>query len=501
MRSISRKRINLLLFCILLSALTGKLYAQQYEKAIVKISQTPIDITSLAKTIAKQTGLQYSLNMQNASLKKRITLKVGKWQLSDILKQIQQQAGLNYRILGDHILFMDYQPPVSQKTVPNTTNLSSLPATTASQTSKSGSNKAASPANRPIPVNQLKNSVNNVTTRANSNSITVKNTTKNTISDKASKAPAITGTDTKTNAAAGKQQPAASGKASTPAAKEDTIPFYSQGRIITDSLAVDNKERLLPLAPAYAAAAHYTPKMFSLSLFDNMDDDGSRKNIPVIRNTVQPLMKRIAMAKEKNQKESNARQKDRSSRRGKLNADQVAWYRPFVKTGFSTDELLYLNASLMAGIKYVYGILSYGYAFPGGRFRWGAGVPVRLNDEQQLHFSFTTGTLKRRTSPDSAIVYGVKEQLTRFGAGWSKTVSPHITFQAQFHYNILRKTSDSTSVFAQNVANDHQRFEYGRVPYTLSESYGAYKFDEPYSAAGDFKRWIGIQLSLFYKLF
>ncbi|SHN42488.1 hypothetical protein [Chitinophaga sp. CF418] len=493
MRSISRKRINLLLFCILLSTFTGKLYAQQYEKAIVKISQTPIDITSLAKTIAKQTGLQYSLNMQNASLKKRITLKAGKWQLSDILKQVQQQAGLNYRILGDHILFMDYQPPVSQKPTTNTASVS-LPATNVTgQPSKAVNNKASS-AVKPstLPANQLKSITN---------APAVKNTTKNTSSDKASKAPTTVETGTKTNQAAGYAKPAATGNATAPAAKEGAVPFSSQGRNITGSLAVDNRESLLPIPPAYATVANYTPKMFSLTLFDNTDNNGGNKKAPVIRNTIQPIMKSIAIAKEKKQKESNDRQRDRSSRLPKLNPDEVAWYHPFVKTGFSTDEILYLNASLMAGIKYVYGILSYGYAFPGGRLRWGAGVPVRLNDEQQLHFGFTTGTLNRRTSPDSAIIYGVKERLTRYGAGWSKTVSPHITFQAQIHYNILKKTSDSTSVYAQTSAGDYQHFEYGRAPYTFSESYGAYRFGQNYSTAGDFKRWIGIQLSLFYKLF
>src|SRR3954470_8267178 len=100
------KRINLFLFLLFL--LTGKSYAQ-YRHAIVKISHSPVDITSISRLISSQTGLQYSLNMQNASLKKQIILRVGAWKLIDILKQVQQQAGLNYKIIGDHILFVDYQ--------------------------------------------------------------------------------------------------------------------------------------------------------------------------------------------------------------------------------------------------------------------------------------------------------------------------------------------------------------------------------------------------------
>lgn len=41
-------------------------------------------------------------------------------------------------------------------------------------------------------------------------------------------------------------------------------------------------------------------------------------------------------------------------------------------------------------------------------------------------------------------------------------------------------------------ADEYKHLEYGKVPYTISVSYGL---------AGNFKRWIGIQISLFYKLF
>ena len=483
------------MFCILLLAFTSNIHAQQYEKSIVKISQTPIDITSLAKTIAKQTGLQYSLNMQNASLKKRITLKTGNCQLSDILKQVQQQAGLNYRILGDHILFMDYLPPVNTSTTINSTTPSSLPATLAPHTLKAG--------NKPPDV--VKPSISTARQLKSTTGTTVKSTAKNTVSEKTTvtKVPATvktaTGTNTKVNQIANNNDTSVTDSATNPAIKQDSTYFLSPGRNTAGRMVIDTKENLLPLSPAFTVSS-YTPKMFSLTLFDNSDNT-SNKTRPVIRNTVQPLMKSIAIAKEKKQKERNGRQRDKSSRPSKLSPDDVDWYQPIVKTGLSVDEILYLNASLTAGIKYIYGIISYGYAFPGGRFRWGAGVPIRLNETQQLHFSFTTGTLKRGTSPDSAIVYGVKERLTRYGAGWSTTVSPRITFQAQLHYNLLKKTSDSTSVYAQNAAGDYQHFGYGKVPYTLGESYGAYSFAQNYSAAGDFKRWIGIQLSLFYKLF
>lgn len=473
MRSILRKQINLILVCILLLALPCRLYAQQYDKAIVKISQNPIDITTLAKTIAKQTGLQYSLNMQNALLKKRIALKTGNWQLSDILKQVQQQAGLNHRIIGDHILFMDYQPPVNKRVAANTavqsvrTNVTTRP---------SKVNNKIAPVIRPkaSSLNQQQHTIAPPTAIA-------KNKAGATTTGNRIKSSQTAGMKTKTTSIAGSSTSVSAGRKPVPY----TAHPSSQARNITDTMTTDNKVASLLLSPMYPVSSHYaTSKGLSFSFFGSTDSTGN-KTTPGPRMPVPLLMKTIVIAKEK-QKE------DEQSGANKTNTDGVKWYRPFVKTGFSADEILYLNASLMAGIKYIYGILSYGTAFTGGRLRYGAGIPVKLNDEQQLHFTFTTGTLNRRTSPDSIIAYGVKEQLTRYGAGWSKTVNPHITFQAQLHYNILKKTADSSSVFAQNAAGDYKRFEYGKVPYVLSESYGE---------AGDFKRWIGIQISIFYKLF
>lgn len=463
MRFILRKQIDLTIFFVLLSTFTCKLYAQQYDKAIVKISQKPIDITALAKTIAKQTGLEYSLNMQNASLKKRITLHTGNWQLADILKQVQQQAGLNYRILGDHILFMDYQPPVNKTTKTNEPGQPTHSAKDVTNPKANGANTAAAIKAPVSAASQPKN----IATANNKSTAQVKATKSATT--QAARA------GTKPMLVANSTQPAAQDRTSISAKENVKRPSPPPS----------------PLLPVYAALSNYvTPKVFSLALIEDTDSAGNKK-LPS-RLTVPSLMKNIAAAKAKQKENSNRQQRNESSS-GSANADDLKWYKPFANVGVSTNEILYFNASMMAGIKYLYGIVSYGGgAFSGGRIRWGAGIPVKLNDDQKLHFSFTTGTMKRTTNPDSAIVYGVKETLTRYGAGWSKIINPRITFQAELHYNILKKTSDSTSVFAQNQTGDYKRFEYGRVPYALSESYGT---------EGDFKRWIGLQISFFYKLF
>jgi hypothetical protein len=453
------------------------LYAQQYDKAIVKISQNPIDITTLAKTIAKQTGLEYSLNMQNASLKKRIALRAGNWKLSDILKQVQQQAGLNYRIIGDHILFMDYQPPVIKTAAPRVnTPVKATPSV------KAVSNLKINRSNAPLAVKPPIPAVSQDTAAAITQN-------KDTATNKDAKPDTA-----RTAGTMAKPTLISSGN------KPDTVSVLAKRNIRrssarektrTGSLIADYKDRFTLLLPIYNATTNYIiPKIPPPALFEGTDSAGNKKLPPKV--SVPSLMKDIAAAKAKQKENNNRQRRDRSLLSFVGTGDDVNWYKPFVNAGISADEVLYLNASLMAGIKFIYGIISYGSAFPGSRLRWGAGIPFNLNDKQKLHLTFTTGSLKRRTDPDTLISYGVKESLTRYGAGWSKTVSPHITFQAQLQYNILKKTSDSTRAMVQNLTGDYGHFEYGSPSYILRGSYGE---------KGDFRRWLGLQISLFYKLF
>lgn len=83
------------------------IYAQLQNKNI-HITSPTTDITGIAKIIAAQTGWRYSLNMQNGSLRKKITLKPGNYKLSEILAQVKNQAKLSYKIVGNHIIFVDY---------------------------------------------------------------------------------------------------------------------------------------------------------------------------------------------------------------------------------------------------------------------------------------------------------------------------------------------------------------------------------------------------------
>lgn len=119
------KNSRLLVACLLLWGTA----AAQREKETIYITTAATDITSLAKNISAQTGLKYSLNMQNASLKKKITLKPGNYTLAQVLEQVKKQANLQYKILGTHILFVDYSAGnAAVKAAPGTTAKQTLQA-------------------------------------------------------------------------------------------------------------------------------------------------------------------------------------------------------------------------------------------------------------------------------------------------------------------------------------------------------------------------------------
>ncbi len=117
MKYILERKPKFLLCCSVIILFYLPLYAQLTQR-VITVTRSSMDIPGLAKTIAAQTGVAYSLNMQNTSLKKYVHLKPGKWKLEDVMKEVQAQVGLNYKILGDHILFTDYKPVKKIDSVP-----------------------------------------------------------------------------------------------------------------------------------------------------------------------------------------------------------------------------------------------------------------------------------------------------------------------------------------------------------------------------------------------
>lgn len=425
MKSTSPRRINYILYCMIALLFSAPLYAQQYDKAVVNITTSPIDITTLAKTIAKQTGLEYSLNMQNSSLKKRITLRAGNWQLASILKQVQQQANLSYKIIGDHILFMDTRTGEGKRNplaaeAPKTTTAPSAP-----------NHQHARPAES--------------STRRNLAETTTDNN--GPFSLDALSTPTITTSDTTVQLhtlVQTQQGPHFKKRGANyrmPAAKKTN-------RSVTVTTAIGNNTGITTVSANTAAGTskENSASKTTATISSNNDDEGT-----------------------------------------------VNWYKPYLKAGVSADEILYGNVSLITGFRYLYGIASYGFTSYGGRFRWGAGIPVKLNETQQLHITFTTGTIKYQMLDSlGADDIHLKERLNRYSMGWSKTFAEKWTLHAQVHYNDLRKKADNVPPPIFEDLGEQRKFRYGKAPYTISERFGTQH---------DYQRWIGIQLSLYYHFY
>jgi len=412
MRSTSPKRTSYILYCLIALLFSAPLYAQQYDKAVVNITTSPIDITTLAKSIAQQTGLEYSLNMQNSSLKKKITLRTGNWQLVNILKQVQQQANLSYKIIGDHILFMDIRAGEGKR------------------------NSLAAEASKTTPAPSAPNHQNARPAESNTRRNSTETTTENNGPFALESLPAIATTNNDTTV-----------QLNTLAQTQQGPHFKKRGANYRMPVAKKANKSATGTANTTVANAkeNNTPKPATTISSDNNDDS------------------------------------------------TVNWYKPYLKAGLSADEILYGNVSLITGFRYLYGIASYGFTSYGGRFRCGAGIPVKLNETQQLHITFTTGTIKYHV-PDTLGVDDIhlKERLNRYSLGWSKTFGEKWTLHVQVHYNDLRKKADHIPPPIFEDFGDQRKFRYGKAPYTMSERFGT---------QNDYQRWIGAQLSLYYHFF
>lgn len=365
---------NRLLFCTVIILFHLPLYAQLTQR-VITVTHSSMDIPSLARTIAAQTGVEYSLNMQNTSLKKYVHLKPGKWKLEDVMKEVQEQAGLNYKILGDHILFTDYKP-----------------------VKKADSARMVKP--DPVQITKPAKKI-------------VKPTVKTAVT------------------------------------RSENLPAISQPAF-----------EITPLYTDY----HIPP--------------------PAININIKPG--RVTNRDLKAPGTNSMTQKASKERRQMELPD---WFSPLAEAGITANDIVYLSASVKAGIQYVYGIGTWGFSSKGMRFRYGAGLRVPLNENAALHAEFTTGTLSR-TSIDTFPQKGkIHERLNSFGLSWSKTIKPRLQLQLELNYSILKKTNDST---VNKVSPETNYFAYGKQLYHTRISSAGNNAEQT--------SWIGVRVSLFYNL-
>lgn len=363
-----------LLYCIVIILFNLPLYAQLNQR-VITVKQASMDIPGLAKTIAAQTGVEYSLNMQNTSLKKQVHLKPGKWKLEDVMKEVQEQVGLNYKILGDHILFTDYKPVKKVDSV----------------------------------------------------------------------------------------------KVAVPAKKTDIVHVTKAGRPAPKKAApapvVNKPERQsVSISPLYTLTPqNITPPAIKVN-------PGHVTNNPQKQTTTNSIARKAP-------KESK-------------HIEFPDWLSPLAEAGVTANDMVYLSASVKAGIQYMYGIGTLGFTSKGARFRYGAGIRVPLNEFNALHAEFTTGSLSRNYI-DSLAHNGknVQERLNSYGVSWSKTINPRLNLQLELNYSTLKKQGDST---LSKVTAEMDYFGYGKQLYSTKVSAAGTNAQQ--------SSWVGLRVSLFYNL-
>lgn len=361
MKYLLKQKSSFLLYCTVLILANLPLYAQLTQR-VITITRPNMDIPGLAKAIAVQTGVEYSLNMQNTSLKKNVHLKPGRWKLEDVMKEVQQQVGLEYKILGDHILFTDYKPVKKVDSV-QVVKRKAIAATKPTTTTYIPSRKAL---------------------------------------------PVVT--------------------------KTAPDPTY-----------------LTPIRSDYAAPAPLT--------------------------FVQPRHMIINERQITNTKETPPEKERRH-----INLPHL-WAPPLAEAGLTANDMVYLSASVQAGIQYFYGIATFGITSGGMRFRYGAGIRIPLDEKNALHAAFTTGTLSRK--PIDTIKYDglLIERMNSYGLSWSGKIRPRLNLQVEVNYNTLKKSSDSAVL---TMAKERNYYRYGTPLYKMG--------------AGEKPTWIGARISLFYNL-
>jgi len=86
------------------------------EKKITISTQT-VRLDSLLKIFSRQTGMEFSFNPSKISSSKTIVVPKQKQTLSQWLTILQQRTGIQYKLVGNHIILVDSvnQPPTAQK--------------------------------------------------------------------------------------------------------------------------------------------------------------------------------------------------------------------------------------------------------------------------------------------------------------------------------------------------------------------------------------------------
>ncbi len=104
-----------------LTLLTATVFAQEatvklQEEVTIPVADMRLD--ALLTLVSKQQGIRFSVNTRKFPTSRTVHVKKGTQSLLRLLTELREHTGIDYRVLGGHIIFVDAPPLIVTKKAP-----------------------------------------------------------------------------------------------------------------------------------------------------------------------------------------------------------------------------------------------------------------------------------------------------------------------------------------------------------------------------------------------
>jgi hypothetical protein len=186
-----------------------------------------------------------------------------------------------------------------------------------------------------------------------------------------------------------------------------------------------------------------------------------------------------------------------TNQRGSRHKNEIEKYTGwFSKTGASTDDVLYLHSSIMAGHTYAYAIIGYTSNFKHNGFRYGIGGSLPLKKRWDLHLQLSTGKLGFQYDSDSVFKKEIDTRWHQMALKLEWKISKKIRLQFGPVYNLLKSTTsfnNTSDPFSLTPQELEMLGNHIHPIYTIKDEIGP-------RAATLTKSWIGLQAGIYFNL-
>lgn len=456
----------------------------------VRITNTLFSIDSLSTLITAQTGVFLSFNSNKVAAGKKIVTQRRSYAVEELLELIRSNTRSDYKIYKDHVIFhggnkkhapiKETFPSEAKRTATQTASKYKTSKTSASSVAKKAGTNTISPdksklssaksavtdETKPLSAAKTNTASLNKSSQSSEKSVTTAETKPHTASvDKTNVKSSATNTK-------GIVSSQSSTKSPTTIETKDTISSAKS------TATIETKETTSSQSSTNPSTAEIKTQNTPSFPLESLKLQGPQ----MLKPSITLLLKPAIMAQ-----------------RPTLSPPKTRW---FADAGFTVDDVLYLNASITAGHKYLHGFFSWSSSFKVSGFRYGLGSMVPLNDEWRIGMMVTTGKLSRNIDfsaiRDTLKNINVKSELHRLAIQVERSLRPNLVVKAGPVFNLLKSSyyQDGTPVTIATSGyegtNGDSEFYTVRPLYTLSNSYKD-------TESTNTKTWIGFQVSLCYR--